>query len=174
MQNGNVSQLAAIFETGITASTVPNRMTPPPLAIPADIPLEPGFDHHPFQLKADSPEVRTLVINIAKDVGTHNRLTPQARDLVLAHIQSQMQSLGANPSVRALLLSFLSFYPEHVGLHITLSSCYSAARQYGVQAHLCTSAGEISIANGPISSEALTNLAVARMKMVRALCLVSQ
>lgn len=168
VHSGNISQLAAIFETGITASTVPNRMTAPPLAIPADTPPEPGFDHHPFQLRADSPEVRPLVLSIAKDVSLHNRLTPQARDLVLAHIQSSMQSLIADGGVRALLLCFLSFYPEHVGLHITLSSCYSAARQYGVQAHLCRSAGKISVANGPISSEALTNLAVARMNMVRA------
>ncbi|KAK9895856.1 hypothetical protein P389DRAFT_70989 [Cystobasidium minutum MCA 4210] len=160
----NVDQLAAIFNTGITASSTAGAAAPH-VQIPPDVPLEPGFQYQPYAFLAGSSEPPFLVTDIANDMQRQNRLTPQARDLVLAHVQARMSSLASNSTTRSLLLSVLSFYPEDVGLHITLSCCYSAVGQHGAQAYLCQLANELAQRNGSVCSEALTNLAVARIAM---------
>lgn len=138
----------------------------PEYVIPPDFAQEPDFRWPPYSHQIVSPEVEDTVRKIAKDVRLYNRLTTQARDFVLSHFRRGIGALKSDSSARYLLLAFLSFYPDHIGLHITLSCCYVASGVLATQAHLCRSAAKLSNAKGVVCVEALTNLAVAYMTMV--------
>lgn len=140
--------------------------TPLPI-IPLDTSQDPNFRWEPYATVGKRLQSETLIQAIAVDICRYNRLTPSARDYVLAYAQAQMLTASADQNIRNMLLAFLSFYPEHVGLLIALSCCYEGMGHYSVQAHLSRVAIDLSITQGSVSSEALTNLAVSYIHMVR-------
>jgi hypothetical protein len=165
--NGNSEQLASVFKTGMTASTMPLPIVPiPDYTIPPDMIQELEFRWPPYSHQMDLPEVEDTVRKIARDVRLYNRLPTQARDFVLSHFRRRIGTLKSDSSALSLLLSFLSFYPDHIDLHITLSCCYVASGVFATQAHLCRSAEKLASAKGQLCVEALTNLAVAYMTLV--------
>lgn len=164
---GGAKQIGTVFRTGLTVAALPLPSGEQPPTLPLDRVVDQRFRWPPYLHQVGSTEAVDLALKISKDTRLYNRLTPQARDFLLAHINARMASYNSDEGARSLILGSLSFYPDHIGLYVTLSGFYTAKRMHAVQAHLCETAIKLASAKGQQCSEALSNLGVAHMVLVR-------